>query len=452
DLIYRHSAGNALFMVAIVQDMLKKGLIVPDDGVWRLATPLHELDPGVPETLQHMIEVQFDQLSAEEQRILKSASVAGERFSVWSISSMLDVATGQIEDLFEGLAERQQFIKTIGIQELANGSLSPNYEFRHALYRQVIYGRLSDLSRSRRHREMGERLKSLGTSPKRERELASELALHFEKGRDYEQAIRYLMLSAENVAGRFAYRDAIQVLQHAVKLVPRAALNVAAQLEIQVFELIGDAYYALGAMDECAKAYAAGAARAADADLRELQVGQLISLMRPFGLIDPEQGIAAIDEAAEISRGLNDPLLVARTEMLAAGSRLLYETWRKEDADLLASANQRIRELDDSSGPAYHRMIYAYVQALQGNYREALDIFEAFIPKIDEASSLMVYLFAVAGETVALLYLGRFGEVLRIVRAEREMAEKNGNDPWLFNFREAWLRTLCLDFDGARRI
>src|SRR5262249_21442182 len=220
-----------------VQDMLKKGLIVRDDGVWRLATPLHELDPGVPETLQHMIEVQFDQLSAEEQRILKSASVAGERFSVWSISSMLDVATGQIEDLFEGLAERQQFIKTIGIQELANGSLSPNYEFRHALYRQVIYGRLSDLSRSRRHREMGERLKSLGTSPKRERELASELALHFEKGRDYEQAIRYLMLSAENVAVRFAYRDAIQVLQHAVKLVPRVALNVAAQLEIQVFEL-----------------------------------------------------------------------------------------------------------------------------------------------------------------------------------------------------------------------
>ena len=32
------------------------------------------------------------------------------------------------------------------------------------------------------------------------------------------------------------------------------------------------------------------------------------------------------------------------------------------------------------------------------------------------------------------------------------MAEKNGNDPWLFNFREAWLRTLALDFAGARRL
>src|SRR5262249_48973999 len=35
NLIYRHSEGNPLFMVAIVQDLMKKGLIVHDDGQWR---------------------------------------------------------------------------------------------------------------------------------------------------------------------------------------------------------------------------------------------------------------------------------------------------------------------------------------------------------------------------------------------------------------------------------
>jgi hypothetical protein len=34
----------------------------------------------------------------------------------------------------------------------------------------------------------------------------------------------------------------------------------------------------------------------------------------------------------------------------------------------------------------------------------------------------------------------------------RETAEKNDLDPWIFIFREAWLRTLCLDFDGVRRL
>jgi len=32
------------------------------------------------------------------------------------------------------------------------------------------------------------------------------------------------------------------------------------------------------------------------------------------------------------------------------------------------------------------------------------------------------------------------------------MAEKNGNDPWLFNFREAWVRMLALDFEGSARV
>jgi tetratricopeptide (TPR) repeat protein len=53
---------------------------------------------------------------------------------------------------------------------------------------------------------------------------------------------------------------------------------------------------------------------------------------------------------------------------------------------------------------------------------------------------------------VALLRLGRFGEVLQIVRTGKKMAEKNGSDPWLLNFREAWLRTLALDFEGVRRL
>src|SRR5260370_1096640 len=80
-LIYHHSGGNALFMVAIVQDMLKRGLIAQDkDGAWRLTTHLETIAPSVPETLQQMLEAPFDQLRAPEQQVLKRASVAGGRF------------------------------------------------------------------------------------------------------------------------------------------------------------------------------------------------------------------------------------------------------------------------------------------------------------------------------------------------------------------------------------
>src|SRR5260370_14803709 len=71
---------------------------------------------------------------------------------------------------------------------------------------------------------------------------------------------------------------------------------------------------------------------------------------------------------------------------------------------------------------------------------------------MDQTPSLMTHFFALSGKTIALLRGGQLGEVLRIVRAGKTMAEKNGNEPWLFNFREAWLRTLVLDFEGTRRI
>src|SRR5262249_23941782 len=73
-LIHSHSGGNALFMVALVQDMMKKGLIIEDKEGLRLTAPLRKIDPGVPESLQQMLEGQIDLLSPVEQTILESAS------------------------------------------------------------------------------------------------------------------------------------------------------------------------------------------------------------------------------------------------------------------------------------------------------------------------------------------------------------------------------------------
>src|SRR5258706_2148428 len=331
-LVHRHSGGNALFMVGIVESMLKKGVIAQLQGKWALTVPLEKIAPAVPETLQQLIQVQFEQLSMSEQGILRSASVAGDRFSVWAVTGALEIESSRIEDACEVLAEKQQFIKAAGIHELANGEFSAHYEFRHSLYREVLYRRLSDVNRSKLHQLFGQRLKDLCTSEKPE--LAAELALHFEGGREYDQAISYLILAAENAARRFAYRDSIELLRHALGLAQSLPARTRIELEIEVLQRMGDAHFALGAMSDSALAYEAAAARAAEAGLKAAQVSALTSLMRPFGFIDPDQGLAAMDQAVQVSRSADDPVLLARTQMLAASCRLLYDTWRKEDADL----------------------------------------------------------------------------------------------------------------------
>jgi len=115
-----------------------------------------------------MLENQFEQLSAEEQRILETCSVAGERFSVWAAAAMLETLPTSIEETCDRLAQRQQFIRFVGIQNAANGADSAHYEFRHSLYRQALYRQLSSANRSKLHRSLGEWLMAAYTAGRRE--------------------------------------------------------------------------------------------------------------------------------------------------------------------------------------------------------------------------------------------------------------------------------------------
>ena len=447
NLIYRHSGGNALFLVNILLDMVKRGLIAQADGAWKLKVTLEDVEPRVPETLDQLIEAQFQQLSAEEQRILRSASVAGERFSVWAISTTAELEPETIEDMCEGLAERLQFIKAAGINALANGEISAHYEFRHSLYREVLYRRLSEVTRAKLHLQLAQRLQAFCDPC--EQEQSTELALHFEAGRNFEEAIRYLIVAAKNAARKFAYRDSIEILGHALELISQVSASHRRELKTQVLVQIGDIQYAVGNMDDSAQAYEKAAALAAEASLGAAQVTALIRLAHPMGLIDVDRAVEAAEQADQISASLNDPILRARTQILAPCARLYYRSWRSRDAELYTAAKETIDRL---TGGLYPEMHYAHLHPLQGRYREALRIAEDGILKISETSNTVAYLLTLGAKAVALMHLGRLGEALHLLRAAIERAEKNGNDPWVLKIREAWLHTVALDFTGAQEL
>lgn len=448
--LYRQSGGNALFMVTILQEMVKNGLIAQKQGKWTLTLALEDVEPSIPETLDQLIDAQFQHLSAAEQRILRTASVAGERFSVWALAPLMEMEPDAIEDVCEQLVQKLQFIKSAGIYELANGEISSHYDFKHSLYREVLYRRLSEFTRAKLHLLLAQRLKAFCDPC--EQELATELALHFERGRDYEQAIHHLFLVAKNAAGRFAYRDSIETLNHALDLVPKVARNNRSELDIQILMQIGDTHYASGDMVESAQAFEKAAAGAARGGLRSAHVTALIRLVHPMGMIDVDRAIAAIEQAEEISATLDDARLLARVQLLAACARLYYQAWRQQDAERFRNSLEVLGRLSGPGPVQYPEMHYAHLNPLQGNYQEALRIAEDGILKINETTSALTVLLAIGHKALALMHLGQLGRALEVIRAATEQAATNGNDPWLLTIREAWLRTTALDFAGAQEL
>jgi DNA-binding winged helix-turn-helix (wHTH) protein/tetratricopeptide (TPR) repeat protein len=455
NLIYRRSGGNPLFMVTILQDMVKKRLIAQADGRWTLGVALEDVELSVPETLDQLIEMQFQQLSALEQCILRSASVAGERFSVWAISTSAEFESGSIDDACERLAERLQFIKAVGIHKLANGHISAHYDFRHSLYREVLYRRLSEVARSKLHLLLAQRLKAFCDPC--EQESATELAQHFEGGHDYEQAIRYLILASENAAGRFAYRDCVEILRHAQELVVKLTPAVRTEIEVRILEFMGDAHFALGALVESAQMYAAAAARAQQAGLKAAQMHALTSAMYPLGFIGPEEGVAALEEAVKISMSVNDPPRLALTQMLAAGFRLVFDSWSQTHAELCTSAYETLLGLYPAELDPYQRVVYAHILMLKGKYAEALDLCESSVSEasasgVGQVVNFLAHFGAASAKIIILLRTGQLGKVLQITKSGRTSPDENLSLYWLLTLREAMLRAIAFDFQGARQI
>jgi predicted ATPase len=276
DLIYRHSGGNALFMTALVSEMVKNGLIRHQPQGCELTKPLAEIDLGVPETLQRMIEVHLEQLTAAEQRALKCASVVGDRFSVWAITVMLDLDQTDVEDICEGLAERQQFILPADIQDQPDGSGSAHYHFTHALYREALYRQLSPARPIRLHRIIGERLEDTGRNQLSQ--IASELAIHFQECRDFARAIRYWRLVAQRCAERHALQGAIDALTAARDLTRNLPESDRSSAELELAEQLGLAYRLMGDLDTSAKEFERMFERARGADNIEGQIRAQLSL------------------------------------------------------------------------------------------------------------------------------------------------------------------------------
>jgi DNA-binding winged helix-turn-helix (wHTH) protein/tetratricopeptide (TPR) repeat protein len=444
-MIHQNSGGNPLFMAAILQDMVNKGLIAEAQGRVVLSVPVDELYPGIPETLQQMLEIQLEQLSPEDQRVLQSASVAGERFSVWAAAAMLDASPDSIEDRCDKLANRRQFIRSVGTHEAPDGTLSTYYEFRHSLYRQALYRSLSGLNRSQLHLSLGEKLMPVcaGAKP----ELAAEVALHFEAGRDFERAARHLILAAENSARRFSYRGSVQVLRRGLELIANLAPEIRCESELQILRRLGNAHYALGEMSDSAVAYEAAADIAHKAGRRTTEVYCLVHLAVPLWYTSPARGEDVCRQALDLSRQLADPVLAAKAQLVAASLRLLNDLWRQEDAELCNRAYQVFRSNSDPGTPP--DVFYVYVEAIQGDYHEALKHAEAVIKTTNNPTG---HVLAFGAKGLIHLCRGNFGETLRIVRRGRELAEKDGEDPWMFIFGDVWLRLLCADFEGVRSV
>ena len=213
--LHRNTSGNPLFLVNVVDHVPARDHVREVDGRWELSTSLSDLESDVPDTLWQLVDKQIERLTPQEQAMLAVASVAGAEFSA-ALATVDDIDPTVADACCTALAHRGQFVRAAGASEWPDGTVAGRYAFVHAVYRNVLYARVSIGHRVGLHLRIGARLEQ--AHGPRAPEIAGELAMHFEEGRDLERAARYRTQAADNALRQHAHRESADHAQRALEL------------------------------------------------------------------------------------------------------------------------------------------------------------------------------------------------------------------------------------------
>jgi DNA-binding winged helix-turn-helix (wHTH) protein/predicted ATPase len=209
--LYRRIDGNPLFMVKLVEELIRTQSLVCHDGLWCVGNQAGMLETDIPESLQSLISRYLEALPQAHREMLEVASVVGMDFSAAAMTDVLAKTVEEIESTCENLSTASQFIEAGKLLTWPDGTLTGSYRFQHHLYLEVIYSQIAEARQARIHLKIGKRLEA--GYGKRASEIAASLASHFKLGHDLDRAIGYCRLSAEQALGRHAYSIAIDELR-----------------------------------------------------------------------------------------------------------------------------------------------------------------------------------------------------------------------------------------------
>lgn len=302
-LVYRHTAGNPLFLVNVFGDLVERGLIVEREGNWSLPHRITARDLRIPESIQRAISTQIDRLQTDERLLLESASVAGMNFTLSVAATVTGISLYEAESALTSLARRQRFIRRADMLNSSTGRVISGFEFIHVLYREAFNQRILPERLEELHRRVGACKEALDAQSSQQ--MAVELAMHFELGRESQRAVFYLEQAAQNARSRSAYSEAQNHLNKALVLLRQLPLTPE-RMEREAVLLIG-----LGGTFQATHGWGAKQAEEAFSEARILlqnlgKDARLFAALWGLWLFDWGRGF--LDEAREL---VNDLLTIA---------------------------------------------------------------------------------------------------------------------------------------------
>jgi class 3 adenylate cyclase/predicted ATPase len=205
--------GNPLFVEELTKAVLEAGILVEDDGAYRLNGPLPPL--AIPATLQDSLMARLDRL-APVKEIGQIGAAIGREFSYFLLRALVGRDKTVLNDALAQL-ERAELVSRHGEPPEAS------YTFKHALVQDAAYESLLKSRRQVLHRRIAETL--CDAFPQIVDAEPEIVAHHFTQAGLTEAATEWWGKAGEQALHRSAFQEAASHLGKAIEMADNAAVG-----------------------------------------------------------------------------------------------------------------------------------------------------------------------------------------------------------------------------------
>ena len=215
--ILADAAGNPLFLEERLAEMLEAGVLVREQGAWRLHGPADQLPASqvaVPQVLERLVRSRVDRLSPAAAEAIRAASVLGTEFTADTLAATLGARPSALTPVLDELCASDL------VHNEPPESAKPLFRFRHALIQEAVY--LALLRNDRRALHARAAMVLEAACECQLAEVATVLGRHYAIAEDVGHAVRFLELGGDHATDAFANDEAIASFREALTVTGQA--------------------------------------------------------------------------------------------------------------------------------------------------------------------------------------------------------------------------------------
>ena len=204
--IITRTEGNPFFIEEVVQSFIDQGIVVSEDGNFRVTKKIASVI--IPETIQDVLMARIDKLDEKTKDLLKVASVIGRNF-------FYRILAGVAKDI-EDIDKKLDYLKDVQLIRERERMGEIEYLFKHGLTQETTYNSILLNKRNELHLKVADAIESVFQD--RLHNFYGILAYHYSNGENLEKAEEYLIKAGEEALKSSASSEAINFYQEGLKL------------------------------------------------------------------------------------------------------------------------------------------------------------------------------------------------------------------------------------------